>query len=186
MDIGILVPERAKTVTDIALLVDIFNDGWRDNWGFVLFTVAEITYMIGGFRPFIRGHYGRFVCLDGEPVGFVFVFPNVNEAIADFGGRLLPFNWFRLGLTLIQERCLTARMALLGLRRTYHGSLHATQFFAALMREHMRDFEQFNRREGGWIELSWVLGSNGPLLTFLRSLVGEPVKTYRIYGKDFA
>ena len=31
--------------------------------------------------------------VDGEPAAFIVMLPNVNEAIADLNGRLLPFGW---------------------------------------------------------------------------------------------
>ena len=66
--------------------------------------------------------------------------------------------------------------------------------FATMLAEHRRDLQPYldgvvarhDRQDRCWIELSWVLASNRPLNSFLRSIVGDPAKTYRIYGKDIA
>ena len=34
--------------------------------------------------------------IDGEPAAMVVTLPNINEAIADLDGRLLPFGWAKL------------------------------------------------------------------------------------------
>jgi hypothetical protein len=150
--------------------------------------------MIGDLRPFFRGHFGKFVCLDGEPVGFMLGLPNINELISGFEGRLLPFNWVRLGLKMLLGRYDSGRIPLLGLRRAYQGSLQGTHLFAAMVKDHMLDFARYRdaytartgKRSGGWIELSWVLASNKPMITFLQSVMGSPVKTYRIFGRELS
>jgi hypothetical protein len=186
--------DRRTLDAELTVMVDIFNDAWCQNWGFVPLEKTEIDYMIGDLRPFFRGHFGKFVCIEGEPVGFMLGLPNLNEMIAGFGGRLLPFNWINLGTKMLFGHFDSGRIPLLGMRRAYQGSLRGTQLFAAMVRSHLLDLQHYRdaytartgKREGGFMELSWVLASNRPMVTFLRSLMGAPVKTYRIYGCDLA
>src|SRR3546814_8823799 len=63
-----------------------------------------------------------FVELDGEPVAFGVCLPNVNEAIRDLGGRLLPFGWAKLLWRLKVRRPRTARVPLMGVRRKLSGT----------------------------------------------------------------
>src|SRR3546814_3276564 len=81
---------------DIRILTDIFNDAWHENWGFVPFTESEVEAMARDLRLLIDPRLVWFVELDGEPVAFGVCLPNVNEAIRDLGGRLLPFGWAKL------------------------------------------------------------------------------------------
>src|SRR3546814_15911626 len=75
---------------DIRILTDIFNDAWHENWGFVPFTESEVEAMARELRLLIDPRLVWFVDLDGEPVAFGVCLPNVNEAIPDPRGRLLP------------------------------------------------------------------------------------------------
>src|SRR3546814_18726136 len=81
---------------DIRILTDIFNDAWHENWGFVPFTESEVEAMARDLRLLIDPRLVWFVELDGEPVAFGVCLPNVNEAIRDPGGRLLPFGWAKM------------------------------------------------------------------------------------------
>src|SRR3546814_6421399 len=74
----------------------IFNDAWHENWCFVPFTESEVEAMSRDLRLLIYPRLVFFVELDGEPVAFGVCLPNVNEAIRDLGGRLLPFGWAKL------------------------------------------------------------------------------------------
>lgn len=185
--------DRRRFDDEIAVMADIFNDAWQHNWGFVPFSAEEIAYMLAPLRPFIRGRYGKFVCVDGQPVGFMLMLPDANSLIERFGGYLLPFNWMSLAHAMVFERFSRARLPLLGLRQAFQGGIQGAQLFAAMLSVHSRDFHPYleahkRRRPGSpaWLELSWVLASNKPLVTFLRAHLDAPAKTYRVYGREIA
>mgnify|MGYP003693662945 CR=1 FL=1 len=77
---------------EVRTLVGIFNDAWSDNWGFVPFTQAEIDHASKAFGPVIVPELAVFVEVDDEAVAFIVALTNLNEAIADFNGRLGPIN----------------------------------------------------------------------------------------------
>src|SRR5690606_24763668 len=108
---------------EIRVLTDIFNDAWHDNWGFVPFTEAEVESMARDLRLLIDPRLVWFVELDGEPVAFGVCLPNVNEAIRDLDGRLLPFGWAKLLWRLKIRRPRTARVPLMGVRRKLSGTM---------------------------------------------------------------
>lgn len=167
---------------ELALLVDIFNDAWSDNWGFVPFEVDDLRFSFGELKPFFRSKYGRFIYVDGAAAGFGLSVPNINEIIAGFDGRLLPFNWLKLIVGLGFEHFRSGRLPLLGLRKRFQGTPRAASLFAALVKvaiDELRDYDI------DWAELSWVLSSNKPLITFLNAHFGPPSQKYRLYGHDF-
>jgi GNAT superfamily N-acetyltransferase len=172
--------DRKNLRAELAVMVDIFNDAWRENWGYLPLTKEEFEYLLGDLRLFFRGYYGTFVCWDGVPVGFCLIVPDVNGIIAEFDGRLMPLNWLRLIYSLTFNRFRSMRMPLLGLRRSFQGTLLGTQIFAALYTQAMAPLRRVPSLS--WLEFSWVLASNRPLVTFLHSILGNPVKTYRIYA----
>jgi len=166
---------------EVHTLVDIFNDAWKHNWGFVPFSPAEIDALLAEMRPLFRGEYGRFVLLNDEPVGVMVGLPNINEAIASFAGRLLPFNWLKLLWLLKRERIRTARVPLLGIRQAYQSTPIGGELLALLIAEFIQQMQAYDL---DWVEFSWVLETNKPMVTLAERVAGAPAKTYRIFSKS--
>ncbi|HUZ67394.1 MAG TPA: hypothetical protein VMU56_06995 [Beijerinckiaceae bacterium] len=165
---------------EVATLIDIFNDAWSDNWGFVPFSDPEIDALVAEMRPFFRGNYGRFVCLDGEPVGTMLALPNINESIAGFGGRLAPLKWAFLLRDLWMERIRTARIPLLGLRKAHRHTTLAPAMIALLVSEFLSESRRYPL---DWVEFSWILETNRAMVGLAQLAAGAPAKRYRIYRK---
>lgn len=169
--------------SEVKTLIEIFNDAWSDNWGFVPFSPPEIDALISEMKPFFKGNYGRFVCLDGAPVGMMMALPNLNELIAGFGGKLLPFNWLHLLLGLKRERARSARIPLLGIAKSHRHTTLAPAMIALLVSEFLSESRKF---ELDWVEFSWILETNRAMTALATLAAGAPVKRYRIYRKALA
>ena len=165
---------------EVRTVIDIFNDAWSGNWGFVPFGAAEIDALLAEMRPVFRGHYGRFVLFDDKPVGLMLGMPNINQVIAPFNGSLLPFNWLKLWWALQRESIRTTRVPLLGIRKTFQSTPIGGQLVALLVADFL---SQMRRHEIEWAEFSWVLETNQRMNRLATLVAGPPVKTYRIYGK---
>lgn len=165
---------------EVALLIDIFNDAWSGNWGFVPFSDAEIAAFVAETRHVLRDEWGQFVMVDGEPVGFLFVLPDINRVIQPFGGRLLPFNWVKLVAKFWSNDWKTARIPLLGLRRSYHSSPIAPGLLLLMVSELLATSVRYQH---DWIEFSWVLETNRPMRRIAEMAAGPAQKTYRIYER---
>ncbi|MEO1014632.1 MAG: GNAT family N-acetyltransferase [Pseudomonadota bacterium] len=165
---------------EVRLAVDIFNDAWSENWGFVPFTEANAEHMSSELRPIIEKHNFVICEYDGEPAAFALVFPNINEATRDFGGKLFPFNWAKLLYRLKVKRLTQARMPLMGVRKKLQGKPIGLAFAYKMI-----DIMQIDNMERGLqsSELSWILETNTPMLNVLTEMGGEIYKTYRIYAK---
>lgn len=172
--------DMTRYAQEVRTLVDIFNDAWRHNWGFIPFSPAEIDALLAEMRPLIRGEYGRFVLLNDEPVGVMVGLPNINDAIAPFAGRLLPFNWLKLLWLLKRERIPTARVPLLGIRQAHQSTPIGGELLALLVAEFVQQLYNYDL---DWVEFSWVLEINKPMVRLAERAAGPPVKTYRIYSK---
>lgn len=165
---------------DIALVMDIFNDAWSRNWGFVPFSADQISAMAQELRPLIRADALWIASIQGEPAGFTLLLPDLNELTQGLDGRLLPFGWARLlwGLKLRGAR--RARLPLAGLRRKFHktrqGMLAMTgSCESAFAAQHARGIRQ--------IEASWILETNRDLLNLVALYDMARYKTYRIFEK---
>ena len=165
---------------EIATLVDIYKDAWSDNWGFVPMTEAEIAHMAKELRPLIEKYNIIFCELDGEPVAFGLVLPNIMEAVRDFDGKLLPFNWAKLLWRLKVKKLSQARMPLMGVRKKLHGKPIGAAFAYKII-EMVNTANMDNGVTSS--ELSWILEINKDMLTMLTDMGGEIYKTYRIYER---
>jgi len=173
--------EMKRYADEVRVVVDIFNDAWSENWGFVPFSPAEIDALLAEMRPLFRGHYGRFVLVNDEPAGVIVGLPNINQVIAPFRGRLLPFNWLKLWWDLMRERIPTARVPLMGIRKSYQ----ATPIGGLLLMLLMDEFnKQMQHHDLDWAEFSWVLESNKRVTAMAERGFGPPAKTYRLYAKE--
>src|SRR5262249_32258122 len=83
----------AQLSDDLAILSDIFNDAWWENWNFVPFTKAEFDDIGSSLKLFMPPEFVQIAEVDGEPAAMLVIVPNVNECIRDLNGHLLPFGW---------------------------------------------------------------------------------------------
>lgn len=170
----------ARFDEEIATLVDIFKDAWSDNWGFVPMTKAQVAHMAKELRPIIERYNIIFCEYDGEPVAFGLVLPNVNVAIRDFDGKLLPFNWAKLLWRLKVKKLPEARMPLMGVRKKLHGKPLGAAFAYKII-----EMVNTANMDNGVVssELSWILENNTDMLTMLTDMGAEIYKTYRVYER---
>lgn len=175
--------DKARYREDIGTITAIFNDAWSQNWGFVPYTEAEVEHLASALKPLLDPRLVPIAELDGEPVAFGVALPNLNEAIRDFDGKLLPFNWAKLLWRLKVRGVQTARVPLMGVRRSL-GTGFAARTVPFFVINAMRDrCLQLGIRN---VELSWILENNMPMRRVLEMLGSEVYKTYRVYGKNLA
>ncbi len=168
---------------EIHLILEIFNDAWSDNWGFVPMTAEEIATVAAAMRPLLRSELVWFAELDGKAVGMIAALPNLAEAIRDLDGRLLPFGWLKLLWRLKVAGVKSARVPLFGVRK----ALHRTPLGAALALIAIESLRVAITSLGfRRAELSWILEDNMPIRRMIESVGGRAYKTYRIYEKVLA
>jgi hypothetical protein len=163
--------------------MEIFNDAWSDNWGFVPMSQAELRHMAKALKPIVRPQSVAIAELDGKPVAMAIGLPNVNEVIADLDGRLLPFGWMKLLWRLKVKTPKTARVPLMGVRKAYHGSLLGAALAIAVI-ERIWQGQTAMGVVGG--ELSWILEDNLAMRRMIEQFGGVAYKTYRIYERGLA
>ncbi len=172
---------KRRLKEELDLIMDIFNDAWAENWGFVPFTPREIRKMGDELRLIVEDRDVWIANYKGEPAAMVVTIPDINEIIRDFGGRLLPFNWLKLIMRLkFSGPPRTVRMPLMGVRRRYQNSAVGSALALAVI-----DAVRFHQAGRGVQrgELSWILETNTRVRHLIESVGGIPYKTYRIYEK---
>ena len=123
--------DKKRYQEEFDMVTSIFNDAWSLNWGFIAFTQAEIAHMAKSLKPLIDPNCVAIVEMNGEAVGFGIALPNLNELVADFGGRLLPFNWIKL-LYRLWRGARSAWLALIGFAAVVFNFTIVNLFFKGL------------------------------------------------------
>ncbi|MBN2231251.1 MAG: N-acetyltransferase [Deltaproteobacteria bacterium] len=166
---------------ELDLIREIFEDAWQDNWGFVPFTAEELDELGRNLKFLVPPELVRFAEVDGEPAAMMVVFPNVNEAIRDLDGRLLPLGWLRLLWRLKVSGVKTIRVPLMGVRRRLQNS----RLGAALALMLITSLQEESLRRGvETAEMSWILENNEGMSHINEAIGGVPYKRYRIYAKE--
>lgn len=174
---------RSDYAAEIARLAAIFNDAWADNWGFIPMDETEVAHLAKELRPLIESRLVWFAELDGDAFAFIVCLPNLNEAIFDLGGRLLPFGWAKLLWRLKVCGVRSARVPLMGVKRAYAGTTTGR-----LAPFHLigKVREEVLRQGMRAIEIGWILEDNKPMCSIAEALCGRPSRINRLFEKALA
>ena len=172
---------KSRFAEEAALILDILNDAWSTNWGFVPLTPAEIAHVGKKLKPIVFEDLIRIAEYDGVAVGFLIALPDVNELTRDLNGSLWPFGWARLLWRLRKPRVKRIRVPLMGIRKSLQGhrvaSLMAFQMIEYIRRDAVANFGAV---EG---EIGWILDDNGPMRSIADAIESKVTRTYRVYEK---
>ncbi len=166
---------------DVRIIMDVFNDAWSDNWGFVPLSEAELSKMAEDMKLILIPELTYIAEVDGEAVAVALALPNLNEMTQDFGGRLTPVNVGKLLYRLKVKGPTTARLVILGIRRKLRGVKKYAGLSTYLYTKMHRAAERVGVR---WGELSWTLEDNAPVNVGIKLMGGKIYKTYRLYEKE--
>jgi hypothetical protein len=166
-----------KEVHDI---LDVFNDAWQHNWGFVPATDSEAKKMAADLQLILDKELSFFAEIDGQPVAICVCLPNLNEVIFDFKGKLNPATIAKLIWRLKIRRPKWARLMLLGIRTDLRGKKRYAPLAMAVIAELVRR----GLKQGyEWAELGWTLEDNALINATIRSVGSEIYKRYRLFEK---
>lgn len=172
--------DKSRMRAELGIILEIFNDAWAHNWGFVPTTEAEVDKMAEDMKLIIDERLAFFAEVKGEPVGMVICLPNLYAMTHDMDGKLLPFGWAKLLWRLKVKGPKSARLMLLGIKNKMrgikrYGGLSTAMYAELAYRGIEHGYE--------WAELSWTLEDNRPINLGIKAMRGEVYKTYRIYEK---
>ena len=173
--------DKSKFDDEAATILNLLNDAWSANWGYVPLTPAEIAYAGKKLKPIIFPELVQIAELDGEPVAFMLTIPDINVLTQDLNGELFPFGFVKLLWRLRNPRTARVRVPLMGVAKKLHGTALAGQL-AFMLIEHIRRecVGKFKATHG---EFGWILEDNQGMMS-IAQLPGAKVNhTYRIYEK---
>ena len=179
--IRIRMVDKSRFKEEARLILNLLNDAWSNNWGYVPLTEAEINYAGKKLKPIIFNELVRIAEVDCEPVAFMLTIPDINELIKDLNGELFPFNWIKLLWRLRKPRARRLRVPLMGVAKTLHHTRLATQLAFMMIEYTRRDgTTKYGATHG---EFGWILEDNKGMLSIAQLPGAEVNHRYRIYEK---
>jgi hypothetical protein len=168
---------------DVEITLDIFNDAWLDNWGYVPATKREADKMAADLKLFLVPEITVLVLIDNEPAAVAIALPNVNELIADLHGKLFPFGLAKLLYRLKVEGAKSGRLLILGIKKKFR----LQRKYAGLSLFLYSEMNDGGKRAGmTWGELGWTLEDNAAVNAGIRMMGAKKYKTYRVYEKSLS
>lgn len=168
---------------DIESAMDVFNDAWGNNWGYLPFPPDAIQHLAKEMKPLI--HPDRFYLgyIDGELAAFICLLPDLNELVDGFDGKLNPINIAKLLYRMKFGQTKQSRVPLMGLRTKYHNTRKGLGLVATLCET---VFEAGRQAGYTHCELSWILEDNEGMISICKQASAVPYKTYRMYEKHLS
>ncbi|HSS41986.1 MAG TPA: hypothetical protein VLK37_05465 [Solirubrobacterales bacterium] len=179
-DEGITIRNMRKRdmAGEVRRFMDVYNEAWGDNWGFVPITDAEVEFQAKNLKQVLDEEWTFMAEKDGEVVGAALTLPDINQVMDELNGRLLPFGWakFLFGKRKIDR----VRVFALGVKHDYRH----TGVAAGLYLEHIKLAALPDKIH--WGEMGWILETNKPMNRAMEGMGGKIVKKYRLYERSLA
>lgn len=167
---------KDRLYEEVLILMDVYNECWNRNWGFVPMTDAEFRQMAKDLGMLLEPALAPMIFKGDSAVAFAVALPDANQALLKARGSLLGA-LVALKAPLLRTRIDRFRVLLLGVREKWRGCGLESLLIARLV-------ENGIRLGYRWAELSWVLEDNTALRRILeREMDARPYKTYRVYEK---
>jgi len=180
--IRIRMVDKSKFNEEARIILNLLNDAWSSNWGYVPLTEAEIAYAGKKLKSIIFNELVRIAEIDGEPVAFMLTIPDINELTADLNGELFPFNFVKLLWRLRKPHTRRLRVPLMGVSKKLHQSRLASQLAFMMIEYTRRDATtKYGATHG---EFGWILEDNKGMLSIAQLPGAEVNHRYRIYEKQ--
>lgn len=163
---------------DLALIRDLYVQGWDANWGFAPITEKEWMWSMEDFKLFALPKLILFVMVNGREVGFATTVPNVNQVMPK-NGKLFPFGWVGVVNGILRKPFTEARLYALGVLPEFR----KRGLEAVLITETVRRAAEAGITQG---EAGWTLEDNALINQAIEKMDGKIDRRYRIYGMKLA
>ncbi len=171
---GVVIREMRKRDlrAEVKRFMDVYNEAWGDNWGFVPITDAEIDFQAQNLKPVLEERWAMIAEKDGEVIGAALTLPDINQVLVKMKGRLLPFGWWHF---LTGRRKITrVRIFALGVKPAFQHTGVAAAFYVR-----HRQVAEIGPQKGG--HTGWILETNEAMNRAMEGMGGTVSKRYRIY-----
>ena len=175
-----LVLKPAVGPDALASVNDVYNDAWSHNWGSVPTMLEEAKFLAEMAADIMPKDWATLAYWFDRPIGVLCMAPDLNEAIRDLKGRLVPFGWAKLLWRLKVSGVSRVRVPIIGVRHAFRGTRVGAMAASALLADAI-----VKARAAGAdrLEVSWMLEENRPILNLVRGMPATKTKVWRLYEK---
>ena len=177
-DITTRPAEMKRLDEEIQLLVQIYNEAWADNWGFLPLTEEETQALANSLRPVVIPELVRFAYIKDEPAAVVGAIPDLYVPLRPRWRWPLDTDLVRMARVLLQRRRIPRlRGMFLGVRPEFRQMGVDAVLFHEILTEALR-------LKFDWLETSMMLENNDSVLRLVEAVGMRLYKTWRIYDLD--
>lgn len=156
-------------------MLEIYNEAWSDNFGFVPFSCEEFSQIIDDMLLIMDKKLFIFLYVKGEPAAFFGGVPNVSEALTPMGKFRYP-EVVRAILMVLRVRWAKGfRLGYLGVRPKFRRlGLDGVMLWKQKI---------YSRTRYEYCDMGWVLDENVMTIRLIEMMGATPSKTYTIFEK---
>ncbi|MEJ5227679.1 hypothetical protein [Thermodesulfovibrio sp.] len=157
---------------ELYAFMEVYNEAWRENWGFIPITKEEIDYMADKLKPVAISDLVIVAEKDSQPIGFFGAIPDFNEVLRKLNGKLTPLNILKA--LYYRRRIKSMRLLLFGVKKDFrHRGVESI-----MIREAFRGARKYGFEK---CEFSWILEDNYDTINLTQLMGAKKYKTLRIY-----
>lgn len=158
-------------------MLEIYNDAWNDNFGFVPFDKDEFERIIDDMQLVMDKGLFIFLYIGDEPIAFFGGVPNVTEKMA-------PLRWCPRCELLRAAKMIATKGSVKGFRLGYLGVKKKYQRLGldGVMLWQQKVYAQKKGYE--YCDMGWVLDDNIMVIRIVEMMGSTPSKTYTIFQKS--
>ena len=169
-----------KMDREIRVIMSIYNDAWTGKWGYVPALPDEVRKVAQDLKLIADPEIAFMAEVNGQPAGMCIMLPNMNEAIRDLNGKLLPLGFAKLLYRMKIKHPISTRLMMLGIREEFrkqrrYGGLSAAMYVETAKRGLAKGYR--------WGELSWTREDDAPINLGIRSMGAKLYKRYRVFQR---
>lgn len=162
--------------SDLSIVLDIYNEAWSKNWGFVPMTDEEITEMVKELKFIANPDVTFILYKSGQPAAFLIALPDINQVLMKIKkGKLFPSGMFKL--LFLRKKIDTIRVNLMGVKNKYR---KLGLDFLVINRVFKDGLKKTHYRN---VEMSWILEDNTLMNRIFKRLSANPYKRYIVMKK---
>lgn len=165
---------------EIGILIDIYNEAWSRNWGFLPITSEEADLIAANVGMVLISDLLRFAYVKGEPAAVLATIPDIYVPLRPRWRWPLDTEPVRLARAFLQRRHIPRlRVWFFGILPQFRGmGIDALLF---------REVQEYALTHGyEMFEPSLLLETNEAILRISEAMGGERYKTWRIYDMNLA
>ena len=157
---------------EIRKALEVYNQAWEKNWGFVPWTQKEFYTMAVRLKDLLLLDVTLLAEIDGVPVGMLIAVPDYNFILKKINGRMnlpgiLKFLFYRGKIKAL-------RLMIMGVVKKYRQKgIEGAMYYESLKNSQRLGFKK--------CEFSWVLDDNMMTQRAAEMMGGKLYKKYRIY-----